>query len=359
MGVENKWHFNLQRRYRTGKLNKITDVPGVKVGHLTLQQGDDNTGVTAIIPAPGNLFKQKLLAGDKVLNGFGKTAGLVQVDELGTLETPILMTNTFAVGTCLNALIDYSLKDNPDIGLTTGTVNPVVMECNDGDLNDIRARHVTEANALSALAAAQTADPNFAEGGVGAGTGMTCMGFKGGIGSASRTVEIAGKTYHLGCLLNSNFGFFGNLRAGDFLIGEALRNAVLDRAKQEHNPKYTRYLPDKDKGSVVMVIATDAPLSSRQLRRLSTRTSMGLARTGSYSGDGSGDIAVAFSTANRIDHNAQSAYQVEVLPDSLLDDLFQATVETVEESVLSSLVHAKTTTGIRDNTFYSLADFLQ
>lgn len=358
MGVEDKWHFNLQRRYPIGELNKITDVPGVKVAHTTVRQGDANTGVTAIIPVAGNLFKQKLLAGDKVLNGFGKTTGLVQIDELGTLETPILMTNTFAVGTCLNALIDYSLKDNPEIGITTGTVNPVVMECNDGDLNDIRTRNVTEKDALQALAAAETASPNFVEGGVGAGTGMTCMGFKGGIGSASRVVKIAGQTYHLGCLLNSNFGFFGNLRAGDFLIGEALRSAVLDRAKRENNPKYTRYLPAKDKGSVVMVIATDAPLSSRQLRRLSTRTSMGLARTGSYSGDGSGDIAVAFSTANRIDHNAAAPFRVKVLPDALLDDLFQATVETVEESVLSSLVHATTTTGVRGNTFYSLADFL-
>jgi D-aminopeptidase len=355
MGLENKWHINLQRRYSTGKLNKITDVPGVKVGHFTVQQGDNHTGITAIVPASGNLFKQKLLAGSKVLNGFGKTAGLVQVDELGTLETPILLSNTFAVGTCLNALIDYSLKDNPEIGVTTGTVNPIAMECNDGDLNDIRARFLTEKDAQTAL---DRADTDFAEGGVGAGAGMTCMGFKGGIGSASRAVNIAGQTYHLGCLLNSNFGSFGNLRAGDFFMGEALRHEVLTRAVREQNPKYTRYLPDKDKGSVVMVIATDAPLSSRQLRRLCTRTSMGLARTGSYSGDGSGDIALAFSTANRVSHTADSAFEVKVLPDPLLDDLFQATVETVEESVLSSLVHAKTTTGIRGNTFYSLADFI-
>lgn len=357
MGLGKKWGFNLQPRYQTGSLDKITDVPGVKVGQVTIKKGNINTGITAILPASGNLFQQKLIAGSKVLNGFGKTAGLVQVDELGTLETPILMTNTFAVGTCLNALIDYTLKTNPDIGVTTSTVNPVAMECNDGDLNDIRARSLTEADALSALEKAKTASPDFAEGAVGAGTGMICMGLKGGVGSASRQVKIAGHAYQLGCLLVSNFGFFGNLRAGNRFLGEEIRPAVMDRAKRENNRRYLRYAK-RDQGSVVMVLATDAPLSSRQLRRLCTRTSMGLARTGSYSGNGSGDIALAFSTANRIQHEAKHAFSIEVLPDERLDDLFQATVEVVEESVLSSLTHAQTTTGIRGTTIYSLTDFL-
>lgn len=358
MEIDSKSNFDLHRHFQTGKLNKITDVPGVKVGHTTLNFDDINTGVTAIIPASGNLFKEKVIAGCKVLNGFGKTTGLVQVKELGTLETPILMTNTFSVGTCYQALVKYMLKDNEDIGVTTGTVNPLVMECNDGDLNNIQKMAISEEDATLALERAEKGDPNFTEGAVGAGRGMRCLGFKGGIGSASRTVKVGEDEYHVGALVNSNFGSFGALRIGDRFLGEEIKDAVLQRAVSENNELYTRFLDKKDKGSIVMVIATDAPLSSRQLSRMCARSSMGLARTGSYSGDGSGDIALAFSTANRIDHYAESSYSIRVMPDSKMDVFFEATVEVIEESVISSLLHAKTITGLKNHTVYGLSDFL-
>lgn len=364
MGVDasqlEKYGLSLHARFKAGKLNKITDVPGVKVGQVTLNDPARNlhTGVTAIIPAQGNVFQDKLLASGQVLNGFGKTTGLVQVQELGTLETPVLLTNTFAVGTCWNALTRYMLARNPDIGIKTGTVNPVVMECNDGDLNDIRAAAVTEADALAALRAAESGPADFAEGAVGAGTGMCCLGFKGGIGSASRVLSLGQADYHLGVLVSSNFGVLGNLRIGDRFVGEETKEAVIARAKAEHNPRYARYWQQKDQGSIVMVIACDLPLSSRQLGRLARRAAVGLARTGSYIGDGSGDIALAFSTASRISHYAKDPVSIAALPDSQLDDVFAAGAEAVEEAVISALLHAQTLAGIRGNTVYALRDFL-
>lgn len=350
-----KGELDLPRRYQVGVKNKITDVPGVKVGQVTLKKGDINTGVTAIIPAE-HLFKEKLLASGQVINGFGKTTGLVQVAELGTLETPILMTNTLAVGTCWTALTRYMLDRNPDIGLTTGTVNPVVMECNDGDLNVIRQMAVTEKDALEALAIAEKGE-DFSEGNYGAGTGMRCLGFKGGIGSASRQVPYQGKKYQIGALVCTNFGAFGRLRAGNRLLGEELRENVLARAKREGNQLYDRY--QKDQGSIVMVLATDLPLSSRQLGRLARRSAVGLGRTGSYIGDGSGDIALAFSTAQKVSHDAKSIQTFAFMPDSQLDPVFEAGIETIEESVLSALAHAETLTGFQGRTVYGLRDFLK
>lgn len=350
-----KGELDLPRRYQVGVKNKITDVPGVKVGQVTLKKGDINTGVTAIIPAE-RLFKEKLLASGQVINGFGKTTGLVQVAELGTLETPILMTNTLAVGTCWTALTRYMLERNPEIGLTTGTVNPVVMECNDGDLNAIRQMAVTEKDALEALAIAEKGE-DFSEGNYGAGTGMRCLGFKGGIGSASRQVLYQGKKYQIGALVCTNFGAFGRLRAGNRLLGEELRENVLARAKREGNQLYDRY--QKDQGSIVMVLATDLPLSSRQLGRLARRSAVGLGRTGSYIGDGSGDIALAFSTAQKVSHDAKSIQTFAFMPDSQLDPVFEAGIETIEESVLSALVHAETLTGFQGRTVYGLRDFLK
>lgn len=347
-----KGELFLPRAYQTGEKNDITDVPGVKVGQVTLRNGGVNTGVTAILPG-SDIFKQKMLASGQVINGFGKTTGLVQINELGTLETPILMTNTLAVGTCWTTLTRYMLDRNPEIGLTTGTVNPVVMECNDGDLNDIRSLPVKESDALTALA---EGNPPLLEGNVGAGTGMRCLGFKGGIGSASRLLDLAGKKYQLASLVCANFGAFGKLRAGGRLLGQELKAAVLARAKAENNQLYDRY--QKDQGSIVMVIATDLPLSSRQLGRLARRSAVGLARTGSYIGDGSGDIALAFSTAQRVSHFAKEAESLSFLPDSQLDPVFEAGAETIEEAVLSALVHAETLTGFKGRTVYGLRDFL-
>ena len=201
-----------------GSRNSISDVPGIRVGHRTIVEGDIRTGVTAILPPSPNVFRDKPVAAAHVLNGFGKSAGLVQIDELGTLETPVLLTNTLAVGTCCTALVRHAVKTNPDIGRETSTVNPLVLECNDGFLNDIQALSVTEADALTAI---ETASVDFACGAVGAGCGMSAFGFKGGIGSSSRRLVLDDYTFHLGVLVLANFGRPGDLRLPN---GAWLRN---------------------------------------------------------------------------------------------------------------------------------------
>ena len=204
-----------------GKRNLITDVPGVKVGHVTIRDGADiNTGVTAILPHEGNIFQDKVMAASCVINGFGKTMGLVQVEELGTIETPIIMTNTLSIGTAANALIKYMLQQNEDIGVKTGTVNPLVCECNDGTLNDIRGLHVTEEHVFQAL---DDCGEDFEEGVVGSGTGMCCLGLKGGIGSASRIVKLDGKEYTVGALVMSNFGGAGRLMIDGKQVGREIK----------------------------------------------------------------------------------------------------------------------------------------
>ncbi len=326
-----------------GPRNLITDVPGVKVGHVTLRDGGNvNTGVTAILPHGGNLFQDKVMAAAAVINGFGKTMGLIQVDELGTIETPIIMTNTLSIGTAANALIKYMLRQNADIGLTTGTVNPLVCECNDGRLNDIRGMHVKEEHVLDALACASE---NFAEGAVGSGTGMCCLGLKGGIGSASRLVELDGKNYTIGALVMSNFGSEGNLMIDGRHAGREIS------ARQEGE--------QKDKGSIIMLLATDIPLSERQLRRICKRAGVGLARTGSYYGNGSGDIAIAFTTANRVPHYSKSAFiDMKMLDDEKIDPVFAMSAEAVEEAIISSLWHAETLTGRDGKVQHGLREFI-
>ena len=263
MGIEtNKWGFRVGRLPH-GPRNKISDVPGVTVGHCTLADGNVQTGVTALLPHPGDVFHDKVLAASHVINGFGKTTGLVQIDELGTLETPILFTNTLSVGTVETALVKYMLQRNPDICETTGSVNPVVCECNDSGLNDIRGLHVTEEHVFAALADCRA---DFAEGAVGAGRGMRCHGLKGGIGSASRQVELDGKTYTIGALVLSNHAVFD-----DLVVAGTPIQTLLD----------AKIPPHEDKGSIITVLATDIPLSERQLRRLCHRALVGLSRTGS------------------------------------------------------------------------------
>lgn len=343
MGLSKESGISLGK-WPKGDKNLITDVPGVKVGHVTLNDGDVKTGVTAIIPHEGDLFHDKLMAGTAVINGFGKSVGLVQIDELGTLESPIIMTNTLSVGTALTASVKYMLERNPDIGVETGTVNCVVTECNDGVLNDIRGLHVTEEHVLQALA---NASDTFEEGVVGSGTGMCCLGVKGGIGSSSRKVKMDGKDYIVGALVMSNFGADDNLRVGDNFLG----------------PKVDAFLKSeeakKDKGSIIIIIATDAPLSDRQLRRVAKRAMISLGRVGSYSGNGSGDIALAFSTGNHLPHYSNKYFlDVKMAHDDLLDELFEASVEAVEEAIISSLYHAETTHGIRGNVKYGMKQFL-
>ena len=325
-----------------GPRNLITDVPGVKVGHVTVRDGADiNTGVTAILPHEGNLFQDKVMAASCVINGFGKTMGLVQVEELGTIETPIVMTNTLSIGTAANALIKYMLQQNEDIGVKTGTVNPLVCECNDGTLNDIRGLHVTEEHVFQALA---NCGEEFEEGVVGSGTGMCCLGLKGGIGSASRVVKLDDKEYTVGALVMSNFGGAGRLMIDGRQMGREIK---------------ARLEAQQDKGSIIMLIATDVPLSERQLKRVARRAGVGLARTGSYYGNGSGDIAIAFTTANRVPHYSKTAVMdMKMISDNKIDGVFDATAEAVEEAIISSLYHAETTTGRAGRVQRGLKDFL-
>ena len=342
MGIESHWGFRVGSLPH-GPLNKISDVPGVTVGHCTLADGDVQTGVTALLPHPGDTFHDKVLAASHVINGFGKTIGLVQIDELGTLETPILFTNTLSVGTAATALVKYMLDRCPDICETTGSVNPVVCECNDSGLNDIRGLHVTEENVFAALADCRA---DFAEGAVGAGRGMRCHGLKGGIGSSSRALELDGQTFHMGALVLSNHAKFDDLIIAGVPVARRLEQAA-------------QVPPHEDKGSIITVLATDVPLSERQLGRVARRALVGLSRTGSFCGNGSGEIVIAFSTACRIPHDPRGDFvPLRAVHEDRMDLLFRAAAESVEESVLSSLLHAETVTGRGGLTVPSLADLL-
>ncbi len=329
---------------KRGERNLITDVVGVRVGHVTLDDGDVKTGVTAILPGD-DPFHSKFVAASHVINGFGKSSGLVQIDELGSLETPILLTNTLSVGTVSEGLVRYMLEGYEDIGSTTGSVNPVVCECNDSNLNDIRGLHVKQGHVFEAIAAASE---EFTEGAVGAGRGMVCFGLKGGIGSASRLVDIDGTQYTVGALLLTNFGGLSTFRLGGDNIGTRIK-AKIDSEKPD----------DEDKGSVIIVIATDAPLTERQLGRVIRRANIGLARLGSYNGNGSGDVVVGFSTANRIDHYLKEPEEnVRRFNENKIDHLFRAVADCVEESVVSSMLHAVDTVGRGGRRFRSLSEFL-
>jgi D-aminopeptidase len=325
-------------RLKPGPRNLITDVPGVAVGHLTRDDGAIQTGVTAILPHGGNIYRDKPVAASAVINGFGKSVGLMQVDELGTLETPILLTNTLSVGTCATALVRRAIATNPDIGRTTATVNPVVMECNDGYLNDIQALAVTEADGFAAL---DVAGPEFAVGSVGAGRGMSAFGFKGGVGSASRRLRLDGTRCHLGVLVLANFG-----RAGDLTLPNGRRIAP-------------PAAPVPERGSVIVVAATDAPLDHRQLGRVLRRAGVGLARSGAFWGHGSGDIAVGFTTANRVDHDERrDVVPFRALNERRIDLLFEAMAEATQEAVLDALVAATPVNGRDGHGRPCLSDYL-
>jgi D-aminopeptidase len=321
-----------------GPRNMISDVPGVLVGHATLIDTAVRTGVTAILPHIGDVFRDKPVAAACVLNGFGKSIGLVQLNELGVLETPILLTNTLSVGTCGNALIQRAIGANPEIGRAGPTVNPLVLECNDGFLNDIQAMVVTEADALAAIF---DAGPGFAVGSVGAGTGMSCFGLKGGIGSASRLVRFGGAPFHLGVLVLANFG-----RAGDLRLPDGRRIAPTADAEAEA-------------GSCIIIVATDIPLDHRQLRRVIRRAGVGLAWCGAFWGHGSGDIAVGFTTANRVPHPVENAILPHaILAEPLIDTLFQAVAEATQEAVMDALAAGDTMSGRDGNRRVGLASLL-
>ncbi|MEI4769080.1 P1 family peptidase [Psychrobacillus sp. FJAT-51614] len=333
-------------RLPVGEKNCITDVEGIKVGHVTLDiplgEGEYAcTGVTAILPHGDNLFKQKVVGASYVLNGFGKTTGLVQVDELGLIESPIMLTNTFAVPAVTQGTLEYMLESNPEIGDTTGTINIVVGECNDSRLNSIRKLPIQPKHAIECI---EKASPDASqEGAVGAGKGMICFGYKGGIGSSSRLVkeENSNLTYTLGCIVLSNFGSKDDFQSNNYKVAE--------------QKEITNFLKPAD-GSIIIVLATDAPLSSRQLKRLAKRCGIGLGRTGSHFSNGSGDIVIAFSTAQKISHFSKEIVETrEQLRDDqpLMNNLFQAAAEVTEEAILNSLSQAETTAGRMGNTAYA------
>ena len=341
MGIPRIEPLELHATLPSGPRNLITDVAGVRVGHATVQQGEVNTGVTAVLPHPGNLFLDKVMASAAVINGFGKSAGILQVQELGTIETPILLTNTLSVGTAFTGLCRYVLEQNAGAGVYTGSVNCLVTECNDGRLNDIQGLHVREEHVLQAISAA---GETFEEGAVGGGTGNICLGLKVGIGTASRVVELDGTACTVGALVMANFG-----RAGDLMIGG---RHIDTRSAGDR-------LAVKDDGSIIMLLATDVPLSERQLGRVARRTAVALGRTGSYCGNGSGDIAIAFTTANRVPHRGGAAVEAyRMVRDDRIDPVFLAAVEAVEEAIISALYHARTLTGFQGRTSVGLRDFL-
>ncbi len=315
----------------TGKWNAITDVAGVLVGHTTLWEGDSvRTGVTVILPHAGNLYQEQVPAAVHCGNAYGKLAGSTQIEELGTLETPIALTNTLGVPAAMEGLIRYTLALPGNEAVSS--VNAVVGETNDGFLNDIRGQYVKPEHILAAIEAA-TSGP-VAEGSVGAGTGTTCFGFKGGIGTSSRRVPADLGGYTVGVLLQSNFG--GILTINGAPIGRELGSSDSSRPPASEQPG----------GSCLIVVATDAPLSSRNLERLAKRAMLGIGRTGSYIANGSGDYAIAFSTAYRIPRNSGLLEPpVALVANEAMNPLFMAVVEATEEAVYNSLFMATTVTG--------------
>ena len=309
--------------FQPGKWNAITDVDGVEVGHETIIISDNiRTGVTIIKPHGGNLFKEKVMAAVHVVNGFGKALGFTQVEELGTIETPIGLTNTLNIFNVANAIIDYMILDNPSIR----SVNPIVGETNDSGLNDIQGRHVKKSDVLKAIQ--NTKSGPVDEGSVGAGTGTRALGFKGGIGTSSRLLpkEIGGFT--VGVLVQTNFG-------GSLMINGAPVGRELKKSPFSSNIPY-----DGEEGSCMIVIATDAPLANRNLKRMAERVSHAFGRVGAYSSNGSGDYAIIFSTY-RPEYQDDKMISSKELKNSLMNGLFMATVEATEEAIINSLFMAE------------------
>ncbi|MET3576064.1 P1 family peptidase [Bhargavaea ullalensis] len=344
---------------KKGTFNAITDIEGVAVGHVTLDgplDGEDYrcTGVTAILPHAGNLFKEKVPAASFVLNGFGKTAGLIQVEELGVLESPVMLTNTFSVGAVLEGTLRHMLSENPEIGDSSSSLNVVVGECNDSFLNSMRRMEVRPEHAEQAIRSATGGE--FAQGATGAGKGMICYGAKGGIGSSSRTAEHAGRRFTVGTLVLTNFGRGNECRFPGWVAPE---EPAPETPVAGSDPSASDRDEKRPDGSVIIVVATDAPLDSRQLGRLAKRASIGLGRTGTHIHNGSGDIIIAFSTGYTVPHGGDDPLIVrETFKDDhpLMNDLFQAAIESTEEAILQSLLHAEDTRG-RKGRSVKKADF--
>ncbi len=321
--------------FPTGELNAITDVAGVRVGHTTLNFGEGplevgkgpvRTGVTAVIPND-DIFGRRAVAGGFVLNGAGELSGLTQVQEWGLLETPILLTNTMSVGKVSDAVVKWMTKKWPKIGNEEDVVIPLVGECDDSWLNDAVGRHVRSEHVYRAIE--QAASGPVAEGSVGAGTGLITCDFKAGIGTSSRRVDIAGDTHTVGILVNSNFGVMRSLRVDGAPVGELLEASFGDPRRE------------RNAGSIITVIATDAPLLSPQLVRVCKRAALGIGRCGSFAAHGSGEILVAFSTANVLPREAtRMTATLDVLLDEACDPLYEAVVECTEEAIVNALCMA-------------------
>ena len=334
-------------RMAPGRLDAITDVKGVRVGHVTLSRGEGKlrpgegpvrTGVTAILPHGGDVWREKVPAATWVMNGTGEMTGSIWIETQGALEVPILLTNTMNIGKVMDGVVAYMLKKYPDIGIGDDVVAPTVAECDDSSLNDSRGRHVSVEDTVRAIESAR--EGPVEEGAVGAGTGMISYEFKGGIGTASRVLPAADGGWTVGVLVNANMGRRRELTVAGVPVGREITNLMPLEAVD---------------GSIIIVVATDAPLDHLKLRRLASKASLGLARTGTISSHGSGDIFLAFSTGNRVPHYAKPlTYTLKVVPDSHLNPLFEATEEATEEAILNSLAMATTTVGRDGNTAFAL-----
>lgn len=331
----------------SGARDAITDVAGVRVGHATLDDGPIQTGVSVILP-PGDPYVRRPLAACAVFNGFGKSVGLMQIAELGCLETPIALTNTLSAGTVSTAQVRAAVAAHPRIGREWPTVNPVVLECNDGYLNDIQALAVREEHYRQAV---ENAGADFAQGCVGAGRGMSCFELKGGIGSASRLAHNAAGVFTVGVLVLANFGKMPQC----VLAGQSIGPELKRRMRALREPGGER----EEKGSIIMVLATNAPLDTLQLGRLVRRCGNGLARTGSSYGHGSGDVAVGFTTANRLPWPEPGhVFSLARLPDTQIDPLFQAAAEATEQAIIHALYAAHTLRGRDGHIRHCLRDVL-
>lgn len=330
-------------RYRPGKLNAITDVAGVLVGHSTVSSPNGapsrkiaRTGVTAIVPNHGNYFMERIVGGSFVLNGAGEVSGLTQLQEWGIIETPILLTNTHSVGTVSEGVVKYMVGRHPEIGVKHDVVIPLVGECDDSWLSDASGHHVKTEHVFEAIEQAKGGPVE--EGSVGGGTGMITCDFKGGIGTSSRKLHQRDGGYTLGVLVLSNFGEMRDLRMNGIPIGEILRPRYANYSKRRYNY-----------GSIIAVLATDAPLTTHQLNRLAKRVAVGIGRVGSYAAHGSGEIVLAFSTANKVPRETNKIiYRMKILMDSRINPLYEAAIEATEEAILNALCLAQDMKGFEN-----------
>jgi len=333
-------------RFKPGRWNAITDVEGVLVGHSTIIRGAGalrrgrgpvRTGVTAILPNEKNVFEQRVTGGGFVLNGAGEVSGLTQLMEWGLVETPIFLTNTLSVGQVSDAAVQWMVEQFPGIGGEHDVLIPLVGECDDSWLNDVAGRHVLAENVLEALRTASSGP--VAEGSVGGGTGMICCDFKAGIGTSSRKLAPAFGGYTIGVLVMNNFGHMRDLRVAGLPVGPLLESRYRKVSKRAINY-----------GSIIAVVATDAPLSSHQLGRIAKRVALGIGRAGSIAAHGSGEIILAFSTANKIPRTTQKMiYHMKILLDQRLNPLYEAAIEATEEAILNSLCMARDMEGVNGN----------